>query len=115
MPLIDSIPRGRALEMIRDIARGLAYMHNIKPSPIVHRDLKPGNILITGLASKRWCAKKSHSVLFYHDLMCEIRITLGGMPRGLRRGFTQIWKELTGPLVEVLFVEVLYYVILANP
>ena len=29
-------------------ARGLAYLHNRKPSPIIHRDLKPGNLMLFG-------------------------------------------------------------------
>lgn len=31
----------------KDIARGLAYLHNRKPDCIIHRDLKPNNILLT--------------------------------------------------------------------
>ena len=38
----------RAMEMCIDTARGLAYMHNKKPSAIIHRDLKPGNLMISG-------------------------------------------------------------------
>ena len=38
----------RAMELAIDAARGLAYMHNRRPSSIVHRDLKPGNLMISG-------------------------------------------------------------------
>lgn len=38
----------RAMEICIDTARGLAYMHNKKPSAIIHRDLKPGNLMISG-------------------------------------------------------------------
>ena len=38
----------RAMEVCIDTARGLAYMHNKKPSAIIHRDLKPGNLMISG-------------------------------------------------------------------
>ena len=30
-----------------DCARGLTYLHNLRPNPIVHRDLKPANLMIT--------------------------------------------------------------------
>ncbi|KAH8106898.1 hypothetical protein BXZ70DRAFT_915537 [Cristinia sonorae] len=36
----------RALSMMLDIARGIAYLHNLKP-PVIHRDCKSSNILIT--------------------------------------------------------------------
>jgi serine/threonine protein kinase len=38
----------RAVEVALDAARGLAYLHNHKPSPIIHRDLKPGNLMFSG-------------------------------------------------------------------
>jgi len=35
------------LDVLKDISRGLAYLHNRKPQCIIHRDLKPSNILLT--------------------------------------------------------------------
>jgi serine/threonine protein kinase len=35
----------RRLEMVLDIARGMAYLHSRSPA-IVHRDLKPSNLLV---------------------------------------------------------------------
>lgn len=35
------------LNILKDISRGLAYLHNRKPECIIHRDLKPSNILLT--------------------------------------------------------------------
>lgn len=39
------ISEEEAWRIIRDVASGLAYLHNHKP-PVVHQDIKPGNILI---------------------------------------------------------------------
>ncbi|KAJ8502893.1 hypothetical protein ONZ45_g11343 [Pleurotus djamor] len=39
-------PSANRLHLVRDVARGLAYLHTLKP-PIVHGDLKGNNILIT--------------------------------------------------------------------
>lgn len=35
------------LEVLKDISKGLAYLHHRKPDAIIHRDLKPSNILLT--------------------------------------------------------------------
>ena len=35
------------INILKDISRGLAYLHNRKPQCIIHRDLKPSNILLT--------------------------------------------------------------------
>lgn len=35
------------IEILKDVARGLAYIHNRRPYAIIHRDLKPSNILLT--------------------------------------------------------------------
>ncbi|GMH05192.1 hypothetical protein Nepgr_007032 [Nepenthes gracilis] len=35
----------RAVRFALDIARGMSYLHEIKPEPIIHRDLEPSNIL----------------------------------------------------------------------
>ncbi|XP_076933858.1 serine/threonine-protein kinase 12-like [Bidens hawaiensis] len=35
-----------ALKYALDIARGMSYLHEIKPEPIIHRDLEPSNILL---------------------------------------------------------------------
>lgn len=33
--------------IVKDVSRGLAYLHYRKPDSIIHRDLKPSNILLT--------------------------------------------------------------------
>lgn len=35
------------LEIMRDILRGLTYLHQRKPHHLIHRDIKPSNILLT--------------------------------------------------------------------
>lgn len=35
------------VNIMKDILKGLAYMHNRRPNYIIHRDIKPQNILIT--------------------------------------------------------------------
>lgn len=35
------------ISVVKDIAKGIAYLHNRKPECIIHRDLKPNNILLT--------------------------------------------------------------------
>lgn len=35
------------IDILKDISKGLAYLHNRKPQCIIHRDLKPSNVLLT--------------------------------------------------------------------
>jgi serine/threonine protein kinase/Flp pilus assembly protein TadD len=39
----ESLPLSKAVEILRDVARALAYAHN---SGVVHRDIKPENVLL---------------------------------------------------------------------
>lgn len=45
MPLTVSERLGRALPILRDLARTVGHFHSLNP-PVVHRDLKPANILV---------------------------------------------------------------------
>jgi serine/threonine-protein kinase len=42
---VNLIPIATALDLVKQVCRGLAVAHNEHP-PIVHRDIKPGNILV---------------------------------------------------------------------
>lgn len=37
---------GHAMSWALQCAKGVAYLHNIKPKPLIHRDLKPPNLLL---------------------------------------------------------------------
>ncbi|XP_034936730.1 mitogen-activated protein kinase kinase kinase 7-like [Chelonus insularis] len=37
---------GHAISWALQCARGVAYLHNMKPKPLIHRDLKPPNLLL---------------------------------------------------------------------
>lgn len=41
------------LSIMKDILRGLAYLHNRRPLSLIHRDIKPSNILITSSKSAK--------------------------------------------------------------
>ena len=45
--MIHRIDNNQRLGISADVARGLAYLHNRKPTYIIHRDIKPQNILLT--------------------------------------------------------------------
>lgn len=42
-----SLKYDQKIGIIKDISRGVAYLHNRRPFAIIHRDLKPSNILLT--------------------------------------------------------------------
>ncbi|OMO71914.1 hypothetical protein COLO4_27942 [Corchorus olitorius] len=39
-------PSPLLLKLMKDIVKGLAHLHHLKPDPIIHRDLKPQNVLV---------------------------------------------------------------------
>lgn len=45
--MLYRIDNNQRLSISADVARGLAYLHNRKPTYIIHRDVKPQNILLT--------------------------------------------------------------------
>lgn len=44
---INKLNKKEKIEIMKDILRGLAYIHNRKPYNLIHRDIKPTNILLT--------------------------------------------------------------------
>lgn len=44
---INKLSYNRKVDVIKDISKGIAYLHHRKPNSIIHRDLKPSNILLT--------------------------------------------------------------------
>ena len=43
--------------VVYDIAKGLNYLHWMKPDPMIHRDISSANILLEPLADHKWKAK----------------------------------------------------------
>lgn len=44
---INKLSKSQKYNIIKDILRGLAYIHNRQPQSLIHRDIKPSNILLT--------------------------------------------------------------------
>ena len=43
----NNLSKRDKINIMKDILRGLAYIHNRKPDKLIHRDIKPTNILLT--------------------------------------------------------------------
>ena len=67
---IPKLSKNQKMNIMKDILKGLVYIHNRKPYSLIHRDIKPTNILLTnskvakitdfGL-SKFYCLEKINS------------------------------------------------------
>tara|TARA_Y100000385_G_C12798393_1_gene510712 strand:- start:79 stop:720 length:642 start_codon:yes stop_codon:yes gene_type:complete len=44
---IINLKKCEKINIMKDILRGLAYIHNRRPNTLIHRDIKPTNILLT--------------------------------------------------------------------
>ena len=44
---INKLSKSNKISIMKDVLRGLAYLHNRRPYPLVHRDIKPSNIILT--------------------------------------------------------------------
>ncbi|KAG4960304.1 hypothetical protein AAZX31_13G205600 [Glycine max] len=68
-----------AVRFALDIARGVGYLHENKPSPIIHRDLEPSNILrddsghlkVADFGVSKLLAVKEDKPLTCHDTSCR--------------------------------------------
>lgn len=44
---MNELKYNQKIDILKDISKGLAYLHHRKPDCIIHRDLKPSNILLS--------------------------------------------------------------------
>tara|TARA_B100001769_G_scaffold192311_1_gene152985 strand:- start:81 stop:1013 length:933 start_codon:yes stop_codon:yes gene_type:complete len=44
---ISKLSKNNKISIMKDVLRGLAYLHNRRPYSLVHRDIKPSNIILT--------------------------------------------------------------------
>jgi len=84
------LPIGEAVNLLRDVARALAYAH---AQGVVHRDIKPGNVLLSG----------GTAVVTDFGIAKAISAAFGGADRPDAQGPSTPgaveWKDLpTGPL-----------------
>lgn len=74
---IPKLSKSQKINIMKDILKGLVYIHNRKPYSLIHRDIKPTNILLTnskvakitdfGL-SRFYCLEKINS----HENLVEL-------------------------------------------
>ena len=43
----NSLTKTQKINIMKDILKGLSYIHNRQPNNLIHRDIKPSNILLT--------------------------------------------------------------------
>ena len=48
--LLSGLKKREKISIMKDILKGIAYIHNRKPYSLIHRDIKPTNILLTNEA-----------------------------------------------------------------
>ncbi len=52
---IKNISNKTKIKIIKDISKGLIFLHNRRPNNIMHRDIKPTNILLTNSLTAKIC------------------------------------------------------------
>eukprot|EP00731_Ephydatia_muelleri_P013605 Em0007g915a len=57
--IIVSIPHDHVITIGIDVARGLNYLHLMRPDPIIHRDVSSANVLLEPIRPGNWKAKVS--------------------------------------------------------
>eukprot|EP01044_Picomonas_judraskeda_P017759 COSAG03_NODE_3398_length_2040_cov_2.899021_1_plen_343_part_10 len=85
----EPLPWQQRMEWLLGVARGIAYLHGVRPTPIIHRDLKAANVLLGSAADGRSIAKVSDFGLA--QTMQTIRTTISHAGGSSRAG-TLAWK-----------------------
>ena len=57
--IIVALSRDHVITIGTDVARGLNYLHLMRPDPIIHRDVSSANVLLEPIGSGNWKAKVS--------------------------------------------------------
>eukprot|EP00731_Ephydatia_muelleri_P013601 Em0007g911a len=57
--IIVALPQDHVITIGIDVARGLNYLHLMRPDPIIHRDVSSANVLLEPIGSDNWKAKVS--------------------------------------------------------
>eukprot|EP00731_Ephydatia_muelleri_P034489 Em0062g12a len=57
--IIVALPRDHVITIGMDVARGLNYLHLMRPDPIIHRDVSSANALLEPIGPGNWKAKVS--------------------------------------------------------
>eukprot|EP00731_Ephydatia_muelleri_P034976 Em0089g7a len=57
--IIVALPRDHVITIGMDVARGLNYLHLMRPDPIIHRDVSSANVLLEPIGPGNWKAKVS--------------------------------------------------------
>ena len=57
--IIVALPHDHVITIGMDVARGLNYLHLMRPDPIIHRDVSSANVLLEPIGSGNWKAKVS--------------------------------------------------------
>eukprot|EP00731_Ephydatia_muelleri_P036383 Em0245g2a len=57
--IIVALPRDHVITIGIDVARGLNYLHLMRPDPIIHRDVSSANVLLEPIGPGNWKAKVS--------------------------------------------------------
>eukprot|EP00731_Ephydatia_muelleri_P035116 Em0098g2a len=57
--IIVALPQDHVITIGIDVARGLNYLHLMRPDPIIHRDVSSANVLLEPIGPGNWKAKVS--------------------------------------------------------
>lgn len=103
------------LSIMKDILRGLAYLHNRRPLSLIHRDIKPSNILITSSKMAKiadFGLSKFYNIPDYNDSSNNVCSCVGS-----RRYMAPEIYNHTGPYnhkVDIYSAGILFYELLES-